>query len=83
MVWLLLIVLNLPIFHVLVCYVFWEDWGGLWRAIVFLFTPNVLSAFRGEFYEDWWEELKLALFLASATCLILAERELLLPLLKG
>lgn len=83
MLWLLLIVFNFPIYHILVRYVFWDDWGGFWKALKFFFTPELFSALRGEFYEDLWEELKLTLFLGACAGLILAEYQLLQPLWKN
>ncbi|TET37536.1 MAG: hypothetical protein E3J72_05620 [Planctomycetota bacterium] len=37
--------------------------GNFLEAIKFWFTPDIISALRGEGWEDWWQELKLLIFL--------------------
>ena len=35
------------------------------RCVKFWFTPDIISAFRGEYHEDWLAEMKLFLWLAA------------------
>ena len=39
----------------------WEDFG---ESIRFWFTPDLFSAFNGEYWEDWIGELKLGIWVA-------------------
>ncbi|RME82662.1 MAG: hypothetical protein D6785_07610 [Planctomycetota bacterium] len=57
-IWILLAILNIPLYHFLVK-IFFGDYSGLANAIRFLLTPQIFSAFKGEFWDDWWEEIKL------------------------
>ena len=40
-----------------------KDYEDFWDCVVKFFTPDLLSLFRGEFFEDFWKSLKLWLFL--------------------
>lgn len=60
--WTLLIGANLPVFW-LVSKAFFKDLDDLGAAIGFWIRPDLFSAFAGEFWEDWWAELKLGAFL--------------------
>ena len=58
---LILLVLNIP-FYILFMKMYFGDWDGLKKAIIFLPSLQIVSAFRGEFWEDWWNEIKLLLY---------------------
>ena len=36
-------------------------------CVRFWFTPDIISLFRGQYYEDAWAEMKLILWLAIST----------------
>lgn len=36
-----------------------REWEEFWECIRFWLTPDWLSAFRGEFGEDMWSEMRL------------------------
>lgn len=36
---------------------------GFWECVKFWLRPDILSAFRGEFWDDWWAEMKLFVWL--------------------
>lgn len=45
--------------------VFFSGMSDFLDAVRFWFTPNILSLFRGESTQDWWAEMKLALWIGS------------------
>ena len=66
-----LVVANTPLYWVLYRILF-EDLEELWGAIRFWLTPDLISAFRGEYWDDLWAELKLgALIVVSAGAVLL------------
>ena len=40
-----------------------EDWEELTECVKLYLTPDIISLFRGKFWEDYWAETKLALWL--------------------
>jgi hypothetical protein len=68
----ILVVANTPI-YLIVGRTFFGGWQGFVEALRFWFTPDILSAFRGEYYEDRWQRMKLAVFAAMCAGLIVAE----------
>jgi hypothetical protein len=53
--------------------VIFRDAEEFLESLRFWLTPDILSAFRGEFWEDWWAEMKLGLFVAATAGLIMVE----------
>jgi hypothetical protein len=45
---------------------FFKDWDDFWECVRYYFTPDIVSAFRGEWMEDWWGSLKLGVYLLVA-----------------
>ena len=43
--------------------VFFEDFGDFMECVRYWFTPDIISAFRGEWTEDQWASMKLFLYL--------------------
>ena len=70
--WVILIVVNAPIFFLL-GKMFFKDWGDFGEAIVFWLKPDLWSALEGQFWEDWWAEIKLGLFVLICGLVIFAE----------
>lgn len=43
---------------------FFDDWNGFWNCVRFWLTPDIFSLFRGEWVEDRWAEVKLAVYVS-------------------
>jgi hypothetical protein len=67
----ILILANLPLFGALAAILFGKQ--GISGAIRFLFIPDLISAFRGEFWEDQWAEMMFTLWLAFCALLVWSE----------
>lgn len=65
--WTVLAIVNIPLYLGL-GYVLFGDWQGFWDCVRYWFTPDWVSLFRGEYWEDCWSEAKLFLF--AALCLL-------------
>jgi hypothetical protein len=65
-------VLNVPL-YVLIGRVLFEDWSGFWESIKFWLTPNFISFFRGEYWDDVWSELKLWYFVVLCVIAVVVE----------
>ena len=74
--WVILAIANIPVYWVL-GWVWFKDWDEFREAIGFWLTPDILSAFQGEYMADWWAELKLGLWFASCAGSVFAEAYLL------
>ncbi len=59
-----LAVLNAPLYY-LAYRVIFKDWEEFTEAVWFWLKPDLWSALRGEFFEDWWAELKLGILFAA------------------
>ena len=40
-----------------------EDWDEFLECVKFCFTPEIISALRGKYWEDVWAETKILLWL--------------------
>ncbi len=65
-------VANIPV-YIFLGKLFFGDWHGFFECLKFWFTPDILSAFRGDFWEDWWSEFKLFVFVGLCVILVHAE----------
>lgn len=70
--WLLFVVGNVPVVFAIGWSIF-DDWDHLWRSIKFVLMPDIISAFRGELIDDWWNELKFVWFLVACAIILAAE----------
>ena len=68
----ILAVLNTPVYFFL-GRSFFGDWDGVWEAVKFWLTPDIISIFRGEYFDDWWESTKLWVFVALCIGAVAAE----------
>ena len=68
---LILAILNIPIFISFASMLFGK--GGFTETLRYAFTPDFISALRGEFWEDRWAELMFAVWLVICVALVLAE----------
>lgn len=73
--WAILIVANIPVYLIL-GRAFFDDWGGFFQCVRFWFTPDIISIFRGEHWDDVWAELKLLVFGAICYGAVYAEHRL-------
>ncbi|MHC4661465.1 MAG: hypothetical protein ACYS8W_07220 [Planctomycetota bacterium] len=68
----ILIIANTPI-YIVIGWLFFRDWHGFFEAIRFVFTPEIISAFRGEYWEDLWQSVKLVIMVAWSIGTVAAE----------
>ena len=71
--YLTLTILNLPIIFI-IGKIFFKDIEGLLTSIRFIIVPDLLSAIRGEFWDDWWESLRFVIFILVCVSLVLSEK---------
>lgn len=48
---------------VLLYFVMFKDWEEFVECVKFCFTPEIISALRGKYWEDVWAETKILLWL--------------------
>ena len=58
--WIVLILLNLPLFGLLSGIFFRQE--GLAGVLKYWFMPDLVSLFRGEYIDDQWAEAKLLIY---------------------
>ena len=64
--------MNVPVYFFL-GKSFFTDWEGLWEAVKFWLTPDIISMFRGKYFDDWWESTKLFVLVALCDGVVAAE----------
>jgi hypothetical protein len=67
----LLIIANLPVFGLFTSVMF--NKGDFIESIKYFFIPEIISAFRGEYIEDCWAEVKLLFWVVMCASLIWSE----------
>jgi len=77
-----LLVVNVPLFMLLGKAVF-GGWAGFIEALVFWVKPELWSAIQGEFWEDWWAEIKLGFFAVACVTIYLGECYVVIQVLPG
>ncbi len=55
-------IIDIPLF-ILIGKLMFGSWEDFWEAIKFWLTPDIWSAFSGEYWEDRWAEMKLGFFI--------------------
>jgi len=70
--WIILAAANIPLYYLLGRLIF-RDWQGFWECVKYWLTPDIISAFRGDYFEDWTSELKLFLWLIVCGVCVAAE----------
>ena len=73
--WIILGVANIPT-YVVFGWLFFGSWGDFWECVRFWITPDIISLFRGEYFEDQWAQLKLFIFLIVNAATVYAEHML-------
>ena len=68
----ILSIVNIPIYIVLMG-AFFGELGGLIESIRYWSTPDIISAFRGEFIDGQWAKLKLGFYIGLCALTIAAE----------
>ncbi|HVK55704.1 MAG TPA: hypothetical protein VM532_11825 [Burkholderiales bacterium] len=67
-----LVVLNWPVYQAYAIMLF-KNKDGLYDAIYYWRLPDIISLFRGDWWEDQWAEFKLFLFAAMCVIAVAAE----------
>ena len=67
-----LAIVNAPVYVVLANAMFGGG-GGLLQALRFWAVPDLISALRGEFWEDRWQTMKLGVWLVLCGGLVYSE----------
>jgi len=67
--WIILAMLNIPLYW-LMAKVFFKDLDDFLESVRFWFTPNIFSAFRGEYMDDLFAEMKLILWIGFSIGLV-------------
>jgi len=70
--WLILIAANIPLYLV-VGKVFFGSWAEFFDTLRFWLTPDIVSAWRGDYWADNWAELKLFVFMALCAGAVYSE----------
>ena len=70
--WLLFVLGNIPVVFAIGWTIF-DSWAGFWESVKFVIMPDLISLFRGELIDDWWNELKFVWFLLSCVIILGAE----------
>jgi hypothetical protein len=65
-------VLNVPV-YILIGWVLFGAWSEFWESIKFWLTPDIISWFRGERWEDAWAETRLLLFVVLCVIAVVVE----------
>ncbi|MGE0489605.1 MAG: hypothetical protein AB7S38_10370 [Vulcanimicrobiota bacterium] len=76
---LFLLVVNVPVFLVLGRLIF-GSLGGFLECLKHWFTPDLISAVQGQYWEDHWGTLKLLVFVALSGVTLYTEYSWLLPM---
>lgn len=66
------VAVDLPLF-VLIGKLFYNDIEDFLEGIRFWITPDIISAFRGEYWDDLWEEWKLFAFISACGAFVIGE----------
>ncbi len=78
--WIILGIVNIPVYFGL-GWVFFKGWEDFWESVRFFLTPDIFSLFNGEYWDDWWGEMKLGLWIAACVGCVLAEAHLIAKVL--
>jgi hypothetical protein len=68
----LLLVVNIPAFKAIFRMMF-TSMDDFYESLRYVFTPDILSLFRGEYIDDWYGEMKVQFFVVLCGVLIFAE----------
>ncbi len=59
--WAILLIVNIPVFWLLGWVVF-REWDEFVECVRFWITPEIVSAFQGEYYDSFWGKMRLGLW---------------------
>ena len=79
--WVVLGISNIPVYFFLGWALF-KDWNDFKEALLFWFTPDIISAFRGEYFDDMWGEMKLGFWITCCIATVYGESLLLTRLMQ-
>jgi len=75
--WVILLIANLPVYWLLGWVVF-REWEEFFECVRFWLTPDIISAFNGEYFDDIWGEMRLGLWAVLCGVSIYSEYYLLM-----
>ena len=78
--WIILSVVNLPIYFFL-AWILFRDWAGFIECAKFWLTPDIFSAFQGQYWEDQWGEMKLWVWVIACAGCVFGEAHLIVKFL--
>ncbi len=67
-----LIVANIPV-YLIMGKGFFGDLEGFMESLRYVLTPNIISMFRGELMDDWWQSMKMNVFIVACGLAVFAE----------
>lgn len=70
--WALFAAVNVPVVFGIGWAVF-DSWANFRESVKFVLMPDLVSLFRGELVEDWWNELKFAWFVLACVAVMALE----------
>ncbi len=71
----ILVILNIPSYY-FIGKLFYKSKEDFFEAIRFWFTPDIISLFRGELLDDFWEGIKLGFFLTVCSAVVYAQYQI-------
>ena len=74
--WTILLIANIPVYWLLGWVVF-QQWDEFFESVRFWLTPDIFSAFRGEYGDSQWANLRLFLWAVLCAVSIYGEYSLL------
>lgn len=72
-------IINIPL-YLYIGKMFFDDWDGFIDDVKFWFTPEIISAFRGEYWNDVFAEFKLFVYFLCCGLIVFAEYHLIMKL---
>ncbi len=66
------VLVDLPLFF-FIGKMLYADLGEFFEGIFFWLTPDIVSMFRGEFWDDCWAEVKLFVFAGACVGVLVGE----------
>ena len=70
--WILLVAANIPA-YLFLGWIFFKDWDDFGECIRYSLTPDIVSLFRGEYWDDERATFKLWFWLLACAGCVLAE----------
>ncbi len=78
----MLVILNVPCYLYLLRGMF-GDSEGIKESLMYMLTPDFISALRGRFWDDKWAEMKLFAFVLACALVVGGEYALIVNVVYG